>query len=180
MPQLGEIRSAKELGRKSGQKFIWAACIGCGKERWAQNIRGIPRKAKCHVCASKRLFAEASPLWRGGRHKTTRGYIGIRLSPDDFFFPMAGLKEYVLEHRLVVARRLGRCLQPWEIVHHRNHIKDDNGDENLYLATDAGHKQITRLETILKRQQLDIETLKGQVMLLEAENALLQSGAMVS
>jgi len=43
---------------------------------------------------------------------------------------------YVFEHRLIVERAIGRYLLPEEIVHHRNHIKNDNRLENLQLFSD--------------------------------------------
>jgi len=81
-----------------------------------------------------------NPQWKGGRVTCHGdGYVLIKLSEDDFFRSMAGKQGYVLEHRLVVAKSLGRCLQPWEKVHHKNGIKDDNRRFNLKLTTLGSH-----------------------------------------
>lgn len=90
------------------------------------------------------------------------GYISIRVYSDDFFYPMASWNGYVREHRLVMAKHLGRNLSSWELIHHINGIKDDNRLENLQLVTDDKHKQITVLENRIK-------FLERRVVILEAE-----------
>ncbi|GAI67364.1 unnamed protein product, partial [marine sediment metagenome] len=105
------------------------------------------------------------------------GYILIKLQPNDFFYPMAKPDSYVLEHRLVVAKALGRCLHLWEIVHHKgdkysHNSKEDKQDnrypENLQLVSDDRHKQISILE-----QKIDFQA--QRITQLEAELALLRS-----
>ena len=176
MPQLGEIKKGREMGycKNKNSKYIWHACVDCGEERWVRflNIKvgGHPQYLHCSSCAHKGLITGSRhPNWKGGRMKS-EGYIKIWLPPDDFFYSMVGKDGYVLEHRLVAAKSLGRNLHSWEIVHHKNHIRDDNRMENLQLVSDDRHKQITILE-------IKINRLETRVTLLEAENILLRDTA---
>jgi transposase len=78
----------------------------------------------------------------GGRAIHHQGYFYVWLSPDD---PMAGMRlrnGYVLEHRLVMARVLGRVLLERETVHHINGKRDDNRPENLELRQGKHGKHI--------------------------------------
>jgi len=87
---------------------------------------------------------EKSVLWRGGTIDE-KGYKLIKINPSDFFFPMARSTGYVYEHRLVMAKHLGRNLQPWELVHHKGirfsdiRNKSDNLEDNLELTTKGSH-----------------------------------------
>ena len=49
--------------------------------------------------------------------------------------PRARTKGYVFEHILVVEQELGRHLEAFENVHHRNGVRDDHRFENLELWT---------------------------------------------
>lgn len=143
MTILGQMKRARVLGYKvprgkNGYNYIWHACIDCGKERWVCLRRGEPESKRCRACALKGNLityaaGEKNPNWKGGRYKSSDGYILVKLQPNDFFYSMADHDGYVLEHRLIVAQHLGRCLLPWEVVHHKNAIRNDNRLENLII-----------------------------------------------
>lgn len=147
-PKIGEIRKGYRVGGKGKNNYIWHACVDCGKPRWVQFIGGKPTNLRCNSCGVG--HGATHPSWRGGRLVTSKGYIKVWISPDDFFYSMADKAGYVMEHRLVVAKKLGRCLQRWELVHHKDHNRSNNDDSNLQLVTDDRHKQITLLENRIR------------------------------
>lgn len=53
--------------------------------------------------------------------------------------PAAAADGCVAKHRLVMERALGRLLEPDEVVHHINHVRDDNRLENLQIMTREAH-----------------------------------------
>lgn len=134
--KIGQIvKGVDTQGGDPNYSYIWRACPICGKQEWAKIGRtGKPIPKRCSDCMLfKRRGSPTSPKLKRGS-----GYIFVRLEPTDFFYPMAGKGGYILEHRLVMAKHLGRHLQPWENVHHKNGIKNDNRLENLELVASVG------------------------------------------
>jgi len=177
MNKLNDIRNGEEIGYENG-KFIWHACEICGKERWVLLQKGLPSHLKCTACGRK---GKGNSFWRGGRIKDNKGYVYIYVYPNDFFYSMTTKdRNYIAEHRLVMAKHLNRCLLPWEVVHHKNGIKGDNRLENLKLLS-SQNEHIS--DSLLKREggklKKRVDELEKRVTLLEAENLLLRQNSRV-
>ena len=155
---------------------IKRVCEGCGKT--FEVFPSVVAKRNVRFCSRQcmgKVFSEtrrekASSRWRGGRIQTAGGYIAILLQPDNFFHPMAGPNNYVFEHRLVIAKSLSRNLQSWEIVHHRNHKRDDNRIENLQLIQEMQHNQMTLMGRRIAMLEAKVEDQAKEIRLLEWQN----------
>lgn len=84
----------------------------------------------------------------GHEKKRTDGYIKVYV-PDH---PHATADGYVMKHILVMERQIGRYLNDNEVVHHVNHIRDDNRIENLRLMTKHDHMSMHMRERHEKRR----------------------------
>jgi transposase-like protein len=107
------------------------------------------------------LKGPAHHSWTGGK-STHGGYIQVKLPDDDPMVAMRTASGYVLEHRLVMARKMGRPLLPDEKPHHKNLIRSDNDPGNLELwltSQPSGARVADLLEwslTLLDRYMPDV------------------------
>lgn len=175
-------KKASEIGkpvfRKRDPWYYPHICPICGEEVWHQH-KDIHRVCKkCAYIARQTKSGENHPNWKGGRYPNPDGYILMQLEPDSAYYPMANDRGYILEHRLVVARHLGRCLLDSEIVHHINGNKADNRIGNLeLLPNNASHlpyimlqQQVMKLEQQIREQDDEIKVLKWRIRQLEQGN----------
>jgi transposase-like protein len=66
--------------------------------------------------------------------------------------PNANSDGYVMLHTVLIERVIGRYLTKDEVVHHINHIRDDNRIENLRLMNKHEHMKMHMIERYEKRR----------------------------
>lgn len=86
-----------------------------------------------HWPHARKAIGPKHGMWKGGRTITEGGYVAVFVPSDDPLASMRSKAGYVLEHRLVMARHLGRSLLPNETVHHKDGDKKNNKLKNLQL-----------------------------------------------
>jgi hypothetical protein len=87
--------------------------------------QGLPRHARAR--------GPEHGMWKGGRWLDDAGYVHVLAGDDAVGIAMRGQRNHVLEHRLVMARHLGRPLTNRETVHHIDGDPKNNVIENLQL-----------------------------------------------
>ena len=116
------------------------------KSDWWKNNDTTETRKKIGLSSKGRnvgLVGDKSPSWKGGKYSTKRdGYVYV-YNPEH---PNAkrngkGGGGYVLEHRLVMEKILGRYLLPDEDINHINGDKKDNRPENLVVVRHYAHYQ---------------------------------------
>lgn len=138
-----------ELVKTIGRKYVYGhlsklvdkkiecAC-GCGEQiQFITSKRGTRMYKNGHN-SKLQPKAEEAFNWKGGKRINYQGYIVIYKQDH----PLANNTGYVLEHRWIVEQNIGRYLEPWEDVHHKNGNKLDNRLENLQLMTHGEHMRL--------------------------------------
>jgi ribosomal protein L17 len=91
------------------------------------------------------------------------GYILV-LKPEH---PYSQCEGYVLEHRLIMEKHLGRYLTIKEHIHHINGKRDDNRIENLKLLTKSEHTALHNrrhmIDRVCSRCKRTFHQLKEQI-----------------
>lgn len=70
-----------------------------------------------------------------GRKRTPLGYVQLCIKQH----PYASVDGYVMEHRVVMEKKMGRFLMSDEIIHHLNEVKHDNRISNLEVMGREEH-----------------------------------------
>lgn len=112
---------------------IWKCRCDCGKIVYRQYSKVISRLVRSCGCLRGKCKSR-DPKLEKGTYKRSDGYIR-KLARDN---PNADYDGYVFEHRLVMENKIKRYLEPMEVVHHINGLRDDNRLENLILFPDNG------------------------------------------
>lgn len=182
--ECGETFQVTPAWVKNGRrKFCSKKCHGAhwGKQK---NRLGHAHTQESRVRMSEKRAGKAvrenASQWKGGRHVDTGGYIHVMvatLPPEVQTLVASMVKEkagqsspYILEHRAVMAQKLGRPLLKSEVVHHINGVKDDNSPENLAIDMRDSHSMKHRdLETEIAALRKENESLKKQIARLKSD-----------
>lgn len=143
----------KEYGIKSRPRMSEKT-----RAKISNSQKGKPSARKgCKLSAeTKRKISEShkgnfivKSEYGGHRKKRTDGYIMVYV-PDH---PLSTKDGYVMEHILIMEKEIGRFITRDEVVHHKNHIRDDNRIENLELMTFKEHAGMHMKERWEKRKE---------------------------
>jgi hypothetical protein len=125
------------------------------EQYWNKGL-STPKIAKIYKIAQRTLYnwmnkfnikrrtfsdykGKTSYQWKGGIRKRDDGYILKWIPTNSLYAPMKADKKYILQHRYVMAKHLGRLLDDNEIVHHIDGNKKNNKIQNLKLMTRGEH-----------------------------------------
>lgn len=145
---LNEI--ARILGCGSTNIFYWMNKYKIKRRSFSESLMGHLVTLKTRKKISKNHYnisGKSNPNWKNGRFITNDGYVKV-------YAPAHPNKvgNYMLEHRLIMEKYLGRYLTSNEVVNHKNRVKDDNKRKNLGLHLKREHD---RLEA--QRRKRDIK-----------------------
>lgn len=140
--EFSETQTAEILSRWDSGESVTALVHRSGSDR-SVIIRLLREFERNPVKRANIPRGSRSGAWKGGRVVASGGYTWILMDISDPFWSMSNNRHYVPEHRIVMARHLGRPLTCQETVHHINGDKTDNSIGNLQLRQGShGHGKV--------------------------------------
>lgn len=136
--KISKSMTGRKLSNETKHKLSQIQKNRAKTPEWREKIRAIWRH--------KRFNGEKTKRWAGIKRPNKNGYVLVY----ELNHPNADIGGRVLEHRLVMEKILGRHLKKWEIVHHKNSIKNDNRPENLEIIISRKHYGEIRCPYCLK------------------------------
>jgi len=129
----------KKYIKERKSSFQIAKEINCGRQTVLNYLEKFKIKRR-NISESKKgmMKAEKNSNWKNGISYSMIGYKRIYVPNHPYAFN----NKYVLEHRSVMEKHLGRYLKPEEVVHHINGVKNDNRLENLILFESEREHQL--------------------------------------
>lgn len=101
-----------------------------------------------------------------GRKRTPKGYVQLCVKDH----PNADVLGYVMEHRIMMEMKIGRFLEPHEVVHHLNEKKHDNRLSNLELMSHTDHTVMHHTGAKRSKETKDLIAKKMKARLAEKKN----------
>uniref|UniRef100_A0A6M3IG92 Putative homing endonuclease n=1 Tax=viral metagenome TaxID=1070528 RepID=A0A6M3IG92_9ZZZZ len=151
--------------KKNEAEKITRKCQSCG-DIFKVNPGQIGNSHAFKFCSEDCYNLHRANLARekdGRRHVNGGGYIEIYQYDHPSVQNLRTKR--VAEHRLVMENLIGRVLEPWETIHHKNGIRDDNRPENLEIWV-GKHVAGVRLAEFYSK---DVERLAWEVKQLKEE-----------
>ena len=105
------------------------------RKKVSKSMLGVRKSISHRKNISRSKVGKLNPMYKKGYTIDSRGYklVLIPRHPD------ANFNGRVLEHRLVMEKKLGRRLSKEDIIHHIDFNPRNNKVSNLYLMTRATH-----------------------------------------
>ncbi len=143
----------RELNSGRVRRTVLITCGKCGKDRWLHFDNLIRHRRKptfsglCQECWWNLTWVEKNrdhPLkYKPNKNGYMVTYVGKH-------HPLAWKNGNIYEHRLVMSEHLGRPLETWETVHHKDGNKINNALDNLELISNSKHYIVTRMRNRIK------------------------------